>query len=302
MKPLTPSDLLFQIAIGRFSRRDGLDEFKHRFKFALRSLLTLRSTLKWLAVLCADPRLLALLRVHPRLACKLHRTYLRRDLSLSGKFGVLQQHYALELERFPCTQGAILRGDGELELARIPGKDGQHYLIALTHHHHFDKEGELALTLSDEAGIALVQITLTLLRNSGDGAELWIGGLQGPSHRHGHECIREATKALHGLFPKRVAMEALIALATALGITSVRAGCKSVHIYNSWRYRKSFEADYDAFWEALGGHADGYVAFRLPQPLQRKGMEEIASKKRAEYRRRYALLDDLSTQVALSLA
>ena len=35
----------------------------------------------------------------------------------------------------------------------------------------------------------------------------------------------------------------------------------------------------------------------LPLAMPRKPMEEIASKKRAEYRRRYALLDSLTQHV-----
>ncbi len=39
------------------------------------------------------------------------------------------------------------------------------------------------------------------------------------------------------------------------------------------------------------------VMFILPLSLPRKTLEEIASKKRAEYRRRYELLDALAEQV-----
>jgi len=41
----------------------------------------------------------------------------------------------------------------------------------------------------------------------------------------------------------------------------------------------------------------GDELFTLPLSMARKDLEEIASKKRAEYRRRYALLDTLAQQV-----
>ncbi len=47
-----------------------------------------------------------------------------------------------------------------------------------------------------------------------------------------------------------------------------------------------------------GAVADSHGDFVLPTVMPRKSMEEIASKKRAEYRRRYELLDSLHAQTA----
>ncbi len=55
-----------------------------------------------------------------------------------------------------------------------------------------------------------------------------------------------------------------------------------------------------SFWLSLGGEARADDLFTLPLQMERKALEEIASKKRAEYRRRYALLDALNTQVLLA--
>lgn len=75
----------------------------------------------------------------------------------------------------------------------------------------------------------------------------------------------------------------------------------ATHIYRSWRYRKKKEgkllADYDSFWLSLGGERRENGHFALPLTLPRKPMEEIASKKRAEYRRRYEMLDSLIQQM-----
>ena len=47
----------------------------------------------------------------------------------------------------------------------------------------------------------------------------------------------------------------------------------------------------------VGKERDSEGNFRLPLAMPRKPMEEIASKKRAEYRRRFTLLDSLIDQV-----
>ncbi|GGY28593.1 VirK/YbjX family protein [Paludibacterium paludis] len=293
----TPAALLIDLARGRLSRNDGFDEFKHRFKFAFRSLLTLPATLRWLAVLSGNDALFAFLRANPRIACKLHRPYLQQRLSTTGKLAMLTAHYALETERFAPRVLADLLTQPELVLAELTGKDERTYRVTLTHQHTFDKEGELSLQLGDPNGVPLTLVTFTLAPDD----TLIIGGLQGPRKQHGPECIKDATKACHGLFPKRVAMEAVTQLAASLGIKRIRAVSKDMHIYNSWRYRKDFEADYDSFWETLDGKRDADGFYTLPPAIPRKAMEDIASKKRSEYQRRYMLMDELGRQLAATL-
>lgn len=62
--------------------------------------------------------------------------------------------------------------------------------------------------------------------------------------------------------------------------------------------KTQMHADYDAFWASLGGEKTDGDYFSLPLSIARKSEAEIASKKRAEYRRRYALLDSVVEQVA----
>jgi uncharacterized protein VirK/YbjX len=149
--------------------------------------------------------------------------------------------------------------------------------------------------------VPVATLTLTLTRRD-DKVVIVLGGLQGPRKPHGAECVQHATKLAHGLFPKRLAMEALTTLARKIGADEVLAVGKLEHIYSSWRYRRNFFADYDSFWETLEAEeVDNRRFFRIPLTLPRKAMEDIASKKRAEYQRRYALLDQLAAQTAAAL-
>uniref|UniRef100_UPI002931BE1D VirK/YbjX family protein n=1 Tax=Clavibacter michiganensis TaxID=28447 RepID=UPI002931BE1D len=130
---------------------------------------------------------------------------------------------------------------------------------------------------------------------------LLIGGLQGPRKHISSDVIRDATKAAHGVFPKRLLMEAVFILAAQCGVQAITAVGDTTHVFRSLRYRHSkgdkFFASYGEFWLALGGEMRGDELFTLPLSMARKDLEEIASKKRAEYRRRYALLDTLAQQV-----
>lgn len=295
---LSPLSLMLAMAAGRFSRRDGLDETKHRCKFLLRSLLTLPLTLRLLDGFIADPALLAFLRRNPRLGAKLHRPYLTRSLGGRGKLAILRAHYRLECQRFPVGCLHVLLRDEALELATGTGRNGRPYRLVLAHTHGYEKEGELSLQLCNSLDAVLVTLTFSL-SDGRDGPMLIVGGLQGPRRCDGDaETIRDATKALNGLFPKRVVVEALVCLARELGIERVVAVGRASHVYRSWRYRRHFSADYDQFWQSLGATQQPDGLFRLPLPLPRRPLEDIASKKRAEYQRRYLLLDSLDEQVA----
>ena len=163
-----------------------------------------------------------------------------------------------------------------------------------------DKEGEATLTFRDENNTVLAELTFTLCQFNGVNT-FYIGGLQGAKAHVPHQLIQTATKACHGLFPKRLVVDALLTLTAPLSVEHVRAVSNETHIYRSIRYRRKkrdkLHADYNSFWESLSATVDNKGEYVLPLALPRKTMEEIASKKRAEYRRRYELLDTLQQQI-----
>jgi uncharacterized protein VirK/YbjX len=167
----------------------------------------------------------------------------------------------------------------------------------------FAKEGELVLSLwrcEVAAGAASRQrvAALAFTIHKHDGA--WvahIGCLQGGSGSDTADLIRQATRELQGLRPKQAVVIALYAMTSACGLDHVRAVARADHVYQShWRRRGRVQADYDTYWTELGGIADG-SAWRLPAQLSRKAVEDIASRKRSQYRRRHALEDLLVEQV-----
>ncbi len=108
-------------------------------------------------------------------------------------------------------------------------------------------------------------------------------------------------KPATGYFPKRLVMEAACLFAQRLQVEQIIAVSNETHIYRSLRYRDKegkIHADYNAFWESVGGVCDAERHYRLPAQIARKEIAEIASKKRAEYRRRYEMLDAIQPQMA----
>lgn len=296
---MSPYRLFWRLTTGRFSKQDGFDEAKNRFKFAARGALTLPSTLRWLDTLARQEPLLEYLRTTPRLASKLHRPYLYRSLDSRGKVAALSAHYDHIVQCFSPAVRNVLLSPASLTLATLEGRDELRFRCTLTHNHTFTKEGELSLQFIDPQELVLATLTFTICRHAGQSA-IVVGGLQGPAKEYkqqGNESIRIATKACHGLFPKRLVLEALVGVARHIGCRQILGVCKDAHIYSSWRYRRDFQADYDSFWESIGASKIDRNFFLVPFPIPRKAMEDIASKKRSEYTRRYTLLDSLEQQI-----
>ncbi|EKM6429249.1 VirK/YbjX family protein [Cronobacter sakazakii] len=273
----------------------------YRRKFMLRSLATPFATRRWLSVLARQPMLDALLHAQPGLPCRLHRPWLSVNVSRKAALAALEYHYQHIERLLPDTlmQGHLTRQGSTL--ATLSGKNDAQYRLDLAAIADLDKEGETTVIFRDANSIVLAEMTFTLCEVDGQSA-LFIGGLQGAKAWVEHDQIQLATKACHGLFPKRLLLEAVCLLAQHFGVSQIIAVSNETHIYRSWRYAKKkkdkLHADYDSFWESLGGEKDARGFYHMPLQITRKSLEEIASKKRAEYRRRYELLESMTAQIA----
>ncbi|EFU0743498.1 DUF535 domain-containing protein, partial [Escherichia coli] len=154
----------------------------------------------------------------------------------------------------------------------------------------FDREGELMLVLYCD-GTPVIRISFSFIRWRGN-FTLFIGGLQGP-REDGADIIRHATRVCHGLFPRRLLCEAVAALAEVCRLDTITAVSKEQHVLRHDR----FVARYSECWISAGGTYDGNGFYRLSVPLPRKGAEDIPARKRAEYRRRNALLDSIRSGI-----
>ena len=149
--------------------------------------------------------------------------------------------------------------------------------------------------------IARLTFSVILTQN---GHIAFIGGLQGAPKNTGPDVIRCATRACYGIFPKRIIFEAFCALMKACNISECLAVSEHSHVFRQLRYwyqkRKTFVAVYSDFWESVAGKTCGDW-YRLPNQVIRKPLSDIASKKRSEYRKRYALLDYIHETTIRSL-
>ncbi|KTR99685.1 VirK/YbjX family protein [Pantoea dispersa] len=269
-----------------------------RLKFALRSAVFPLTTFNYLHQLAKLSFLPQLLNSQGLLPAKPHRPYLRAGFSVAQRAQAILDHYQL-MDRLANNQlrQLLLSPSGNL-LARFTGKNEEQFALYCCSG-HYDREGEITLLLNYQ-DMTLASLSFSIIQEQQQ-RTLLIGGLQGPRKHISSDVIRDATKAAHGVFPKRLLMEAVFILAAQCGVQAITAVGDTTHVFRSLRYRHSkgdkFFASYSEFWLSLGGEMRGDELFTLPLSMARKDLEEIASKKRAEYRRRYALLDTLAQQV-----
>lgn len=305
-RTFTPSESLSSLSLflslARGQCRPG--KFWHRRsfrqKFLLRSLIMPRLSVEWMNELSRWPNLNVLLTRQPRLPVRLHRPYLAANLSRKQLLEALRYHYALLRECMSAEEFSLYLNTPGLQLAKLEGKNGEQFTLELTMMISMDKEGDSTILFRNSEGIPLAEITFTLCEYQGK-RTMFIGGLQGAKWEIPHQEIQNATKACHGLFPKRLVMEAACLFAQRLQVEQIIAVSNETHIYRSLRYRDKegkIHADYNAFWESVGGVCDAERHYRLPAQIARKEIAEIASKKRAEYRRRYEMLDAIQPQMA----
>ena len=293
--------LLWLLISGKYSRQGSFNRIRVRAKFGLRSLITLPWTLKWLDIVLRSPELKQYLKENPGLGMKLHRPYLYRSLRLNGKINAIREHYHLLGRILPLAMSKSIFKNERVVVATLSHKEKSILNLVLTQQHTNQREGEISLQLCDGSDIAICTMTFTFhfIDNK---RTITIGGLQGPKKPLGAEIVRAATKSCYGLFPKRIVTEAIVILARQTGVTQIRSVSNKEHVFNSLRYRKSF-VDYDIFWETLPGtrKMNKIDMYCIPLVLQRKPIQEVPTRKRADYKRRYELMDDIAMQLSRSI-
>lgn len=292
--------LLLALATGKHKPDRRWESLQWRIKYTARVMLHPLLTMKWLSFIVDYPVQDIFRRDGNELYSKLQRPYLMASLPTHQTCTALMDHYRF-IQTLPLHRQRLLysqNGGGNV-LASFQGKSGENYTLRLMTNDQMCKEGELSLQLENSEHV-LAQMTFSILRIEGE-MGLFIGGIQGPDAQTPHQVIQGATRDCHSLFPKRILLEGLLNLARGLNLAHVIAVSNETHIYKHWRYRSKkrhvFLADYNAFLFAHGGQSrpDGNIA--LPLSLPRKSEQDIPSRKRAEYRRRYALFDEVACQI-----
>lgn len=163
------------------------------------------------------------------------------------------------------------------------------------------KEGCLSLMLIYE-GEALYQIMFWLGYDKSDEPSLFIGALQGTPN--GSEIIKGLTKAFYGYRTKNLIFYGIRNVAACLGAKNIYAVAnEGYYAMNHIRRDRKLKTSLDDFWqECEGVQCEDKRFYKLPIEEYRKSMEELKPSKRAQHRRRFSKMDEITEAVKKSLA
>jgi uncharacterized protein VirK/YbjX len=267
--------------------------WERRAKYALRLVLTHRVRNALLREFAGMSFADSLFRTRPRAFYPLMNHLLDRRLGAQARLKA-----TLASLRVVCASlGEPARVDRllahGLELGRLD--DGTRIELSLNGVSFHEGLWQLALVAVD--GRRLYSLGFGLV----DDATLLIGNVQGPSIDEGIDglgLVRELTHASHGLRPPYLLLHVLRVLASHWGVESLLGIDPEHHVKGRWNLRDSrLRYDYRAFWADCGAARGPHGHWSLALDPGLRPLDEIASKRRAMYRRRYAMLDALQRDI-----
>ena len=177
--------------------------------------------------------------------------------------------------------------------------DGGHLRFELSYNPGQRKEGILSVVLRlDE--YYLYQMMIWIAPDKKEEWSLWIGAMQGPNMDNAKDVVKKVTRRCHSYRTKNFILHATQEVAKALGLKHIYAVTNyGYYANNHIRTDRKLKTSFTDFWEESGGKAcDDKRFYELPMTEYRKTMEEIPTRKRNNYRKRYVLLDEVDEAIA----
>ena len=274
--------------------RITLGSIKHQLKLLWSAITHLPVLRKWYGT-TDNPLRAAAVQRFPLIEGAIYWPYINHAWTIEKRLTVIDQHYRLLHSPAAIIATATL---ADVELA-IPHVEYAGLKLVLEKAPWFLREGEIVLSLfaGDER---LYSVAFTLGLEDGQ-TTAYIGALQGRNLPNAMEIYRDITHELHGMRPRDFLLYAHRLLCNAVGARRLWAVSSEYRQHNGMYFGGSHKdkvaADYDEVWLEQGGTPLANGFFELPITPRQKDMSEIPSKKRAVYRRRYAMLDLLAEEI-----
>lgn len=229
------------------------------------------------------------------------RAFFYNKSTFDDRATLLEQHMTFLSEHLQDQDFVDLYSEKEKVLWES-SDDGEKLKLRLFYHPGQRKEGLLSIILDCERG-ELYQMIFWIAKNRHEEWSLWIGAMQGPNMDEAREIIKQVTKRCHAYRTKNLILHATQEVAKALGIKHIYAVTNyGYYAMNHVRRNRKLKTSFGEFWEESGGiPCEDQRFYELPLTEHRKSMEEVPTRKRANYRRRYTLLDEIDEAITRSV-
>ncbi|MGQ0443217.1 MAG: DUF535 family protein [Methylophilaceae bacterium] len=240
-------------------------------------------------------------KLEPNILGNLIWPYIHKDWNVTQRFASIARHYAL-LKDMP--KFLDVSNGSSIEIVNLSAFSANTILV-LDKPRWFVREGEIVLNIfQNDLRVMSVAFTLGYSQNE---LVLYIGGIQGihsgVSSEKSLEIIKHLTKDFNGLRPRSFVLVVLRMIATRVGASKILA-IDQAHRHHWHPFFKSpaknlGHANYDEIWKDNDGVAGDDGFYQLKTSTAHKDLNEIDSKKRSMYRKRFDMLDQIQQQISI---
>ncbi|GMT44414.1 MAG: hypothetical protein IEMM0006_0246 [bacterium] len=276
---------------------------KQQWKSFFGALINPQFASRWFKIL-KSPDLLLIATHRPWLYLKPFRVYMSIRWTKKQKIKVILDTYQFILSKGEAFMQVITRSSG-VEITRFKLNDTIKGVLTLGYDYRYRKEGELVLFFEcNQLGGRIVAAAFSFEELEPGQWACRIGCVQGHALDPDNENLSKTVqKLIYGLRPKSFIVFVVQEFSRQLGLTAVYGVGDSIQAYRRKHLihlpkRHAIHFDYNAIWSECGGQPDSDGWYELPLTPVRKNIQEVKTNKRALYRRRYLLLDELSLKIA----
>jgi uncharacterized protein len=308
-KTNTPSNIIsvgmegWRLAGLQYVREKVTTRIKQQFKCFFRFLFSYKFSRTWLHEL-SDPKLSQVMAHRSHIFIKPYRSYISRDWSKNKKTKVILDSYRFIMSKNEKFMQVVTSDEG-IEIANFMLNDTIAGRVVLKYDSKHNREGEMILAFQCDLIKENITSAGLSFEETADGS--WIcrvGCVQG--HKvNDQNTSKVVQKLLHGLRPKQLIVIMVQEFARELGVKAIYGVGSSKQSFKGIRtinlpWQRHLQFDYDAIWLECGAKQVENGWFELPLTPVRKSYEEIKTHKRALYRRRYEMCDEIGAKIAES--
>ena len=229
------------------------------------------------------------------------RSFFYKGATWSERINIVKKHVAF-MEK-ACKEELMLKLYARNEVLPLWQDQFQDkpLIMELRFHGGQRKEGCLCLDLM-WGDINFYQIMFWLGASLEDKKPaLWIGALQGTAL--GNDVVKAMTKQYFGYRTKNLMFYGVRNVAKILGCQRIYAVTnEGYYAMNHVRINRKLKTNFGDFWEECGGCPSADPRFyEIPIEENRKDMSEMKPSKRANHRRRYELMDNITATMEHTL-
>lgn len=279
------------------AEQSGLRRLRGRVKFILQALKC-RDSLQPFTAPEAGSAVSRAMEKRPELLGAVHWPYICANWDARTRLQHIADHFKVIDSLGPPLDFPIDQSFQVLDLADVQ----ESLRVVLDQPRWFMREGLLVLNLF-AGDVRIYSIAFSFGREAAD-TVAYVGAIQGGNTDGVMAEYKDLTKTLHGMRPRDFLVELLRSFCRAAGVKKIYAIADASRQHRSSYFGRAksdvLSLDYDEIWTERGGTKVNDDFFVLAMAPAFKPLEEVASKKRAMYRRRYELLESIDVRIALA--